>query len=187
MKNAVLISIRPEWVKKILNGEKTLEIRKTEPKINTPFKCYIYCTLGGEVISYNDYCGYDMQDFREDFISNGKVVAEFTCDNIHCILAEEFIIREDAENALKGSLLSITKAKEYAGWKPGSYRADCKPLYGWHISDLKVYEKRKELRDFAQCHKCEFHAACKDHEYSCNGEHILKRPPQSWVYVEEVL
>lgn len=174
MKNAVLISIRPEWVKKILNGEKTVEIRKTTPKINTPFKCYIYCTLGGEVISYNDYCGYDMQDFREDFIANGKVVAEFTCDNIHCIRAEEFIIREDAENALKGSLLSIAKAKEYAGWKPGSYIWDCKPICGWHISELKVYDKPKNLNDFFQWSKYD-------------GHHRMNRPPQSWCYVEEVL
>lgn len=172
MKNAVLISIRPEWGKKILNGEKTLEIRKTEPKINTPFKCYIYCTLGGEVISYNDYCGYDMQDFREDFIANGKVVAEFTCDNIHSILAEEFIVLEDAENTLKGSLLSPSEAKEYAGWKPGSYRWDCKPIYGWHISELKVYDKPKNLSDFFQWRKYD-------------GHHRMNRPPQSWCYVEE--
>ena len=41
---AVLISIRPKWVEKIVSGEKTLEVRKTRPKLETPFKCYIYCT-----------------------------------------------------------------------------------------------------------------------------------------------
>ena len=41
---AVLISIRPKWVEKITRGEKTLEVRKTRPKLETPFKCYIYCT-----------------------------------------------------------------------------------------------------------------------------------------------
>ena len=45
MSKAVLISIRPKWVEKIVNGEKTIEVRKTRPKMNTPFKCYIYCTL----------------------------------------------------------------------------------------------------------------------------------------------
>ena len=49
MSKAVLISIRPEWVRKILNGSKTVEIRKTAPKCGVPFKCYIYCTAGGKV------------------------------------------------------------------------------------------------------------------------------------------
>lgn len=44
MSKAVLISIRPEWCEKIVNGRKTIEVRKTRPKMDTPFKCYIYCT-----------------------------------------------------------------------------------------------------------------------------------------------
>lgn len=185
MKNAILISIRPEWLRKILNGEKTVEIRKTKPTIDLPFKCYIYCTLGKEILAYSEYCGYDMQDFRDDFIANGKIVAEFTCYGIRSIHAEEFIILEDAEHALRGSGLTPEEAKKYAGWKRGSYRFECKPLYGWCISDLKIYDKRKELKDFVQCHKCELHDRCKDHEYSCDGSYRLKMPPQSWCYVED--
>lgn len=45
MSRAVLVSIRPKWCEKIINGEKTVEARKTRPKLQTPFKCYIYCTL----------------------------------------------------------------------------------------------------------------------------------------------
>ena len=41
---AVLISIRPKWCEKIISGEKTIEVRKTRPKLATPFKCHIYCT-----------------------------------------------------------------------------------------------------------------------------------------------
>ena len=44
MSKAVLISIRPKWCELIASGKKTIEIRKTRPKIETPFKCYIYCT-----------------------------------------------------------------------------------------------------------------------------------------------
>ena len=47
MSKAVMLSIRPKWVEKIANGEKTIEVRKTRPKLDTPFKCYIYCTLQG--------------------------------------------------------------------------------------------------------------------------------------------
>ena len=46
MSQAVLISIRPKWCEKIIGGEKTIEVRKTRPKLQTPFKCYIYCAAG---------------------------------------------------------------------------------------------------------------------------------------------
>ena len=45
MSKSVMISIRPKWCEKIVNGEKTIEVRKTRPKLNTPFRVYIYCTL----------------------------------------------------------------------------------------------------------------------------------------------
>lgn len=47
---AVLISIRPKWCQKIISGEKTIEVRKTRPKLNQPFRCYIYQTGKGGVI-----------------------------------------------------------------------------------------------------------------------------------------
>ncbi len=40
---AVLCSVQPQWCELIANGKKTIEIRKTIPKIPTPFKGYIYC------------------------------------------------------------------------------------------------------------------------------------------------
>ena len=52
MSKAVMLSIRPKWVEKIVNGEKTIEVRKTRPKLQTPFKCYIYCTMDHPYISY---------------------------------------------------------------------------------------------------------------------------------------
>ena len=54
MSKAVLISIRPKWVEKIASGEKTIEVRKTRPKLDTPFRCYIYCTIDG--IWYCESC-----------------------------------------------------------------------------------------------------------------------------------
>ena len=43
MSKAVLISIKPEWTEKIVQGKKTIEVRRTAPK-EVPFKAYIYCT-----------------------------------------------------------------------------------------------------------------------------------------------
>ena len=75
MAKAVLISIRPEWVSKILTGEKTLEIRKTRPKLGTPFTCYIYCTKGN--------LSYPVENGMVCHNSGGMVaIGEFVCDDI---------------------------------------------------------------------------------------------------------
>lgn len=57
---AVLLSIRPEWCKKILSGEKTVEVRRTCPVHGTPFKVYIYCTLAGSDSLFMDVLNRDV-------------------------------------------------------------------------------------------------------------------------------
>lgn len=64
--NEIMISIKPEWCRKIMTGQKTAEVRRTKPKLNTPFKCLIYCT----------------KDVKSNELYKGKVVAEFICDKI---------------------------------------------------------------------------------------------------------
>lgn len=49
------------------------------------------------------------------------------------------------------------------------------PLYGWHISDLHIYNEARELSEFTGLRNTRFGAAPYD----------IKRPPQSWCYVEE--
>lgn len=174
---SVMISIRPEWVHKILDGRKTIEIRKTAPKIATPFKCYIYMSSGG-------------WEWRDPFSTavippsgvgamyNGaqKIVAEFVCDRIFPIkVFNNGTIQ--ARYVLNKSCVPYDDIVMYIGCNRSGF--------GWHISDLKIYDKPKELHEFNQCHKCELHVGCKQHEYSCAGEYKLKRPPQSWCYVEE--
>ena len=75
MKKSILISIRPEWVAKILNGKKTIEIRKTMPKCDLPIDVYIYVTHGQALkVSYiyedcvqeGDIPFYVLGCFRED-------------------------------------------------------------------------------------------------------------------------
>lgn len=50
MSKAVLISIRSGGCQKIMEGRKTIEVRKTRPKMDTPFKCYIYCTQSADML-----------------------------------------------------------------------------------------------------------------------------------------
>lgn len=171
---SVMISIRPEWVEKILSGAKTVEVRKTVPKIATPFKCYIYCTQPKPGKSHQ----YDAFGLNGKPVEcGGTVVAEFICDKVECFDVPYPAFQNKMDKSiLEQSCLTYYQLHRYA------YHDK---LYAWHISDLKVYDEPKELTDFAQCHKCELSAGCKQHEYSCDGYYRLKRPPQSWCYVEE--
>lgn len=124
---AVLISIRPEWVEKILAGEKTVEIRKRKPYFGTPFKCYIYCTKGGK-------------EKWQTYTLNGTVCAEFTCDYIQNFSCPFPAYNTEVDKAtLKDACVSFSFAHRYLGHKSG---------YAWHISDVKVYDQPMIPEDF---------------------------------------
>ena len=181
MSKAVLISIRQEWVEKILSGEKTLEVRKTHPKLETPFKVYIYCTAGN--------LSYEVNNGMMCNISGGKlVVGEFVCDGFRPIMPGNFIIKEDAEHSVEGSCLTPEQVKIYGGWKEKKF-CDRQILFGWHISELKIYDTPKPLSAFkwpcnidADCWCCPYYNYTK---MDCDGR-TIKRPPRSWYYVEEL-
>ena len=67
MSKSVLISIQPKWCELIAYGKKTVKVRKSRPKLETPFKVYIYCT----------------QNRRDYGVTQGKVIGEFVCDKIY--------------------------------------------------------------------------------------------------------
>lgn len=165
MDKAVLISIRPEWVEKILAGEKTLEIRRTRPKLETPFKGYIYCTNSGATMGM---CG-----------KHGKVVGEFTCNKVTNLFSNSrFWLNED--DVLQ-TCLSAAEIRKYANCANG--------LYGWHISNLKIYGEPKPLSEFKGLCKIDVDCGCCPYynyiKMDCDGR-TIKRPPQSWFYVEEL-
>ena len=141
MSKAVLISIRPEWCDLIKNGIKTLELRKSRPKLELPFKVYIYCTIG---------CSF-LIGGKHPLSGNGKIIGEFVCDEI------EELKRNTVFNAPALYSQSCLTRDEYFAYIGN------KIAYIWHISDLVVYDKPKELSDFN-----------------------LKRPPQWWCYGEGV-
>ena len=94
---AILMSIRPKWVAKILNGEKTIEIRKKFPKDYVGW-VYIYCTKENSNFLHNnciDIWWVEDRDFQkknkrlgleQQSILNGKVVAIFWCDKVEEIV-----------------------------------------------------------------------------------------------------
>lgn len=195
MSKAVLLSIQPRWCEKIASGRKTIEVRKTRPKLQTPFKCYIYCTscksfysigslrygddelyrIPSGKIKYGtsvELMAYGDDKYGPDNFLNRKVMGEFVCDKIFDIYefsGSRFWLNEAL---LKDTCLSYDEIKKYAG--------NAKEIYGWHISDLVIYDRPKELSEF------------KSRQLVWRGnDHIhvyeqAERPPQSWCYVEEL-
>lgn len=194
---AVMISIQPKWVEKIASGEKTIEVRKTRPKIDTPFKCYIYETKGATETPWVDEDGHFI------FKGRGQVIGEFVCDKVYNYFADDFVGADDDD----GNIITEPREGEFAYWV-FNREETCIPyneilkygkgktLYGWHISDLKIYDKPRELSEFYTidesgsdcCIACVYHETpieempCR----TCTGERrYLYRAPQSWQYVEE--
>ena len=182
MSKAVMISIRPKWCEKVASGKKAIEVRKTRPKLETPFKCYIYCTRDKHLAFMQNQTGTKLISCMDaetaipvgGFVGNGKVIGEFSCDDIYEIDPTKTIGAGFAED----SCVSSRDIHEYLGGQTG---------YGWHISDLVVYDKPKELSEFSRPFEICIDKECD--EFGCesceNGGHI-KRPPQSWCYVEEM-
>lgn len=193
MAKAVLISIRPEWVEEIGNDRKTIEVRKSKPHLDTPFKCYIYCTnarpflvwgdvfRGAWVTEFTRLSGYGRAEADRTWdVFNGHVAGEFVCDWVETIKAatEPYGIYD-----VDDYFVAQTGLVDGALWDYGKGAT----LYGWHISNLKIYDTPKELSKFWRPFENCIDKVCD--EFGCAlceyGGHI-KCPPQSWCYVEEL-
>lgn len=209
MMKSVMISIKPKWCELIANGKKTIEIRKTRPKIYTPFKCYVYCTKernqflwSGKKYRYVDDHSHNMFDKA----LNGKVIGDFVCDEIYTI---------DCDSTgffYKGKQGYIKKELEYNSClSEGDIFSYLFPNvgYGWHISELKIYVEPKELCEFSAIDnhavkKCQnrieiyymlFDSECIKSDYYCERNNdrcieckhkMISKPPTSWCYVDEL-
>ena len=176
---SVLISIKPKYVELIVNGEKTIEVRKSAPK-EVPFKAYIYETKGATEMPWVDEDGHFIYKGR------GQVIGEFICDKVMFLTPLGLRGFEMRDEILKSICLTNDDLNAYGGLKT---------LYGWHISDLKIYDKPKELSEFNRItDKCVFNkdGVCQNRKQNqvilcknldCDCKKIV-RPPQSWCYVE---
>ena len=194
---SVLISTRPKLVEKICHKigedetgkaiyEKRIEVRKTAPK-EVPFKCYIYETQG-------QYVKFTHGAHTKYGYGRGKVIGEFICDRIICSQA---YFDSQGKNHLTNVFpddIKKTCLDEYDLWDYIAGKAvKANQMYDgylWHISDLKIYDKPKELSEFCipckvSCENCKnplyFECWCEE-----KGKKIVTRPPQSWCYVEDL-
>lgn len=179
---SILISIKPEYVEKILNHSKTIEIRKTMPKCELPCKVYIYCTKAKPTLQYfynwenykpiSEHSTWaDGRTINLGGYGNGKVVAEFTLKNISYWqpywTPEVMHICDISEK----SCVSIEGLMKYCGDEI---------IYALHIEDLKIYDKPKELSEFSSISK---RMKGKESRFT---SHLLQRPPQSWMFVKSL-
>ena len=200
---AGLISIQPKWVELIASGKKTIEVRKTRPKLETPFKVYIYETKGKQVEHLN---GCDIT-----YYGRGRVIGEFVCDRIYATVPDynppmAKFFNYDFYNDRGERLQDCLTSDELSRYGDGA------TLYGWHITDLKIYDKPKELSEFWTTGHCfnhenteivenimgEYVEQCWKNSFCRRCRHLddfggcgkrgkqLTRPPQSWCYVEEL-
>lgn len=194
---SVLISIRPKWCHKIIDGKKKIEVRKTKPKLATPFKVYIYCSAGSYDWRKDPWTTAYRPQNSEITNMSQKVIGEFVCDKFYLIKNRggSFSIAGEEQSVTneiaRQSCLDYDDMVSYFGNKDG---------YGWHISNLKIYDEPKELSDFYvhkydsidYCDGC-VHHECPVTEYPCcecskdeRNRAYLYSPPQSWCYVEEL-
>lgn len=189
---SVLISIQPKWCELIASGKKTVEVRKTKPKLETPFKVYIYCTGGPPYLnSHNGYCYLEERDvlgYRGTGIYcrlNNGVIGEFVCYDVTKIL--NFITHFGVEGRSECELNTIARASCLDYMDMLGYLGTEKDGYAWHISDLKIYDHPKKLSEFRRgcpenVRSC---AMCKHGDYTGMKCTPITRPPQSWCYVGE--
>lgn len=200
---AVLMSVNPKWVEKIANGEKTIEVRKTRPKLEMPFKVYIYETQGEYKTGTGVFAyGIELKGTKK---GKGKVIGEFVCDRIdrigkrginnnfdYCYLSLNEWGNDDVEIEIMDIQKSCISKSEL-----NAYGANSSCLYTWHISQLKIYDKPKELSEFKKENRCYkkgdldnigcWERGCYMQEQGwCDGRYsVIERPPQSWCYVEQ--
>lgn len=204
MSKSVLISINPEWCDLIIRGKKTLEVRKTRPKLETPFTTYIYCTkapqhlitifkdgeetMDGEIhhgkpvfIKCDKYLPDSIRDKTQ------MVIGEFVCDEVYKVdrdsvgfnftatsmdlpiytMPENNDEYRNVQQEKLTTCLTEEQLSKYLGIRPG---------WGWHISNLKIYDRPLDLRELTGLQKTRFGMRPVE----------ITSPPQSWRYVEEL-
>lgn len=214
---SVIKSVSPEICEKLSNGDCKIFISKTAPKCEVPFKGYIYATKAkkwfhsGIILTSNELLwlsngkikmcdGFELWADGEDYqCVNGKVIGEFICDEV-----EKFSVGSlRCDDIEKLACLSYREMINYF-YKPEELDGKTSKMgYAWHISDLKIYEKPRELREFSpicsyknddgSCQYRKVDCLYQQRDYNTDGSVNLvtcgkpiTHVPSNWQYVEEL-
>lgn len=187
---AILISVKPQFVADILNGRKTLEIRKTMPQCALPMDVYIYCTQteglariqdgsrNGSFVVEKNITEQNFKYMESGYDGKGKVVAKFTLNDVRQIYIANYNtyyeykpVDMTSAHLVEKSCLSQKELDKYLHKKKG---------YAWCIENLTIFEKPIELYEFR---------VAKPFEYTNGKKGIMYYPlthaPQSWCYCLE--
>lgn len=189
MKRAILMSIQPQWLEKILNREKVIEIRKTMPKCELPIDVYLYCTntpkyhhlydltyvnKGDTLYAVTQHNKYSL--VPKGFL-NGKVVAKFTLNTLKEVYCERlnngvgydyYYELECGTSIAEEANISEDELYNYLGYKDRPEKVG----YAWYIDNLEIFDKPKELSYFHKpciCPKMQYCPSC----------------PKGYVYMSE--
>lgn len=163
----VILSLQPKWCELVASGRKTVEVRKSKPKLELPFKVFIYQTKQSWV--YNVY--------NEIADSQGKIIGEFLCAGFDEFTPTRIGISFKRFSALYETCLTLREILQYANGKK---------VFGWQISNLKIYDKPKELSDFKKlnrnCYYSDLGFAIPECDSCREKQCFIQRAPQSWCY-----
>lgn len=187
---AVLRSIKPYWLYLILTGKKTIEVGKSCPKSKDWNKVVeMYCSK--DIRSFNRIPEKD-REWMHKYL--GKVAGLFVCDDITKIVTWQRtwfdILEHPIATTTEYGIWNDDFKQMCLTWKEINDYGKKKPLYGWHISQLKIYDKPKELKDFLLpcggkiCWGCNL-LNVKEADCINRGKRYATLPPQSWCYVQE--
>ena len=174
MNKSVITSVSPRECELIASGRQTMLVRKTRPKIETPFTVYVYMTKHKWI--------FKLLPFLKNRFA--KVIGSFVCDRVRLCIPF----------GLKGHLLSQEVYREMCLTKEQLDKyGGLKTLYGWHITEPKLFDKPRELGEFKAWRDCETpekeYKNCTfgyRHPTHCEYCQRITRPPQSWVYCEPI-
>lgn len=173
----ILLPIKPYYAYLIMKGEKTVEVRKfhiTDSRWSGKMKVYV----SKDKKSFRRI----PEKYRTEFEKNiGKVAFKFVSESIAKYECSSEHFRCLADNS--GACLTYDEIMNYCNGKD---------LYGYNITDLKIYDEPKELGEFYRCSdgKCQSYN-CKS-KYcgiviECGNLEQLTRPPQNYIKIKEVL
>lgn len=177
---AILMSIKPKYVAKILNGEKTVEIRKRFPKDYVGW-VYIYHT---KAKNSNEWLIPTAAKWTKENDCSGKVVARFWCDKVEEIACVSngigtcaYLFANTYNDIRKASCLNTQDLISYLGAKLNGEIVG-KAI---HITKLEIFDKPKELSEFETTKQ-----QCVDiGQIQQIFQNIpLTKAPQSWQYIE---
>jgi len=185
---AIMLSMQPQWVAKILNGEKTIEIRKRFP-INYVGWVYVYCTKKGETIwgkgtTFTEQVGEQYITGINYDMLNGKVVARFWCDKITKIKYGRWVGQDtfnyygyhnEWKDLVDKSMMTQMELYNYGS-----------KLLAISITRLDIFDKPKELGEFHTAYKYATLEAIKDYERETGDttSYRVAKSPQSWQWIE---